>query len=439
MFLPAELIKKKRNGENLSPDEIDFFIGRYTQGEIPDYQMAALLMAIYFQGMAPAETTKLTQCMRDSGLKLRFDRQIKFAVDKHSTGGIGDKTSIILAPLVACAGLSVPMISGRGLGHTGGTVDKLESIPGFNPFVNEKKCYEMIEAIGVCMMAQTENICPADKKIYALRDVTATVESLPLICASIMSKKLAEGVHGLVLDVKFGSGAFMKTTEKAKELANGLMSIGRQAGVKMAAYLTNMNQPLGRYVGHSLEIQECIAIMKNTGMGNWSLSDLNDTRELSLQLAGAMIYLGGRANSPESGYKKATEILSSGAAYAKFEKMCQLQGGDISKIGIAKTKLAIKSAKSGFIFNYDSEKIGIAAILLGAGRKLSTDRIDLTAGIEVFKKIGDKVAAGDVLFELHLNNEKGVGDATDALLQAVFITDKNVEPPKLVAERIFSE
>lgn len=437
MYLPAELIKKKRNGNPLTIPELEFFVNEYTKGSLPDYQMAAMLMAVFFQGMSERETLTFTECMRDSGSKLKFDKNKKFAVDKHSTGGIGDKTSIILAPLVACAGLSVPMISGRGLGHTGGTVDKLESIPGFSPFVSEEKCYDMIDKIGVSMMAQTENICPADKKIYALRDVTATVESLPLICASIMSKKLAEGVHGLVLDVKFGSGAFMKTIEKAKELANGLMSIGVYAGVKMATYLTNMNQPLGRFVGNSLEIQECIAIMKNEQFGDWKPDDFSDTRELTLELAGAMIYLGGKAHTPEAGHKLATEILNSGGAYEKFTKLCELQGGNISKIGVAKKKVAVKSLKKGFINNFDSEKIGIAAILLGAGRKISTDRLDLTAGIEVFKKIGDRVDTDETLFVLHLNSDQATKEVSDTLLMAVQINDSKPESTPLIAERWF--
>ncbi|OQW52418.1 MAG: thymidine phosphorylase [Proteobacteria bacterium SG_bin7] len=437
MYLPAEIIKKKRNGNTLTKSELEYFVNEYTKEKIPDYQMAALLMAIFFQGMSEKETLVFTECMRDSGSKLKFDKTKKFAVDKHSTGGIGDKTSIILAPLVACAGLSVPMISGRGLGHTGGTVDKLESIPGFNPFVNEEKCYAMIDKIGVSMMAQTENICPADKKIYALRDVTATVESLPLICASIMSKKLAEGIHGLVLDVKFGSGAFMKTIEKAKELAKGLMGIGIEADVNIAAYLTNMNQPLGRFVGHSLEIQECIAIMKDEPFGNWKKDDFADTRELSLELAGTMLYLGKKASTPEAGYKVATEILRSGAAYEKFTALCEFQGGDINKIGVAKKKVTIKSPKQGFISNYDSEKIGIAAILIGAGRKISTDRIDLTAGIEVFKKIGDRVDRNEALFILHLNSDQTIGEVTEILLNAVDISDNNPGTSPLIAERLF--
>lgn len=437
MFLPAELIKKKRSGQNLTNAELEFFISEYTRGSLPDYQMAAMLMAIFFQGMSDTETHKLTECMRDSGSNLKFDKKKKFAVDKHSTGGIGDKTSIILAPLVACAGLSVPMISGRGLGHTGGTVDKLESIPGFDPFVSAEKCYDMIDKIGVAMMAQTEDICPADKKIYALRDVTATVESLPLICASIMSKKLAEGVHGLVLDVKFGSGAFMKTFDKAKELANGLVNIGAKAGVKMAAYLTNMNQPLGRFVGHSLEIQECIAVMKNSSFGDWKKDDFVDIRELSLELAGAMIYLGDKAKTPAAGYKMATEILASGAVYEKFVKLCELQGGDVHKIGVAKKKLTVKSPKNGYIINYDSEKIGIAAILLGAGRKISTDHIDLTAGIEVFKKTGDRVDRDETLFVLHLNSDQAAKEVTEVLLKAIEIGDKKPVDSPLIVERLF--
>lgn len=437
MFIPAEIIKKKRNGQPLTKEEIAFFVNSYTAGIIPDYQMASLLMAIFFRGMTAIETVALTDVMKNSGSQLKFEKSKGPAIDKHSTGGIGDKTSLILAPLAACAGLRVPMISGRGLGHTGGTVDKLESIPGFNPFVSEEDSYRIIDQLGVCMMAQTEKICPADKKIYALRDVTGTVESLPLICASIMSKKIAEGIHGLVLDVKYGSGAFMKSIEKSVELANGLMDIGVGAGLNVAGYITNMDQPLGRFVGNSVEVAECLAIMKNEGITRWSSKDLNDTIELTLELAGAMIFLGKKSKTPEEGYQLAKKILLSGEVFNRFEKMCKLQGGDLKAFHQAKNTYEIKANTRGYVLSYNAEQVGIAAILMGAGRQKNTDKLDLTAGIEIFKKIGDPINPGDTLFLLHGDNLKKVSDVEAILLQSISISEVPVKAPQLIYARYF--
>ena len=329
MFLAAELIKKKRSGLEHTREEIEFIIHGFTAGLLPDYQMSAWLMAVYFKGMTPKETASLTEVMLHSGRVLDFTNAKSLAVDKHSTGGVGDKTSMILAPIAAAAGCTVPMIAGRGLGHTGGTLDKLESIPGFNVFLSLDQFAAQVKSIGVAIIGQTGEICPADKKIYALRDVTATVESFALICASIMSKKIAEGIGALVLDVKFGSGAFMKTLEEADQLATKLMDIGTAHGKKVAVLLTDMEQPLGRFIGNSLEIAECVAILKNDEFMGRGRDDFEDCRELSLALAGQMIWLSGLASSADQGYEKARKVLEDGSAYAKFEDICRAQGGNL--------------------------------------------------------------------------------------------------------------
>ena len=374
VFLPAEIIKKKRNGLSLSEEEITLFIKSYTDGSVPEYQMSALLMAIYFKGMTETETLSLTKAMLYSGIVVDLKTIKSFKVDKHSTGGVGDKTSLILAPIVAAVGLSVPMISGRGLGHTGGTLDKLESIPGFNTQLSIPEFIECLEKFNLCFIGQTKDICPADKKIYALRDVTATVESLPLICASIMSKKIAEGIDGLVLDVKFGTGAFMKTAAQAEELALNLMAIAKGYHKKVAALLTNMNQPLGRYAGNSLEVQECLAIMKNeTYIGANGKDMYADTRELSLQLSAMMLWLGKAGSSLEDCYHLAQVSLSSGRAYEKFIEITKAQGGKISELPKPKNSRQVLAASDGYIENMQTEKIGIACLQLKAGREVPYD------------------------------------------------------------------
>jgi len=343
-FLPSEIIKKKRNKNELTDLEIQEFIKKYTDGQIPDYQMSALLMAIYFNGLSLQETLALTQAMLHSGRVMTFPRSPEFKVDKHSTGGIGDKTSLILGPVVASLGIPVPMISGRGLGHTGGTLDKLESIPGFNTQLSLDEFEDMVFKNKISFIGQTLDICPADKKIYALRDVTATVESRPLICASIMSKKLAEGADGLVLDVKWGSGAFMKSFEDAHALALDLQNIAKGAGKKCTALITDMNQPLGRFAGNSLEVFECVEIMKNQTHAFYS-----DTRELSLALSAHMVLLAGRAHSYSEAYKLCEDQLTNGMALKKFEEMVERQGGKLSMLPSAEHSLTVKSEKSGFI------------------------------------------------------------------------------------------
>ncbi|MBC7421028.1 MAG: thymidine phosphorylase [Bdellovibrio sp.] len=401
-MLPAEIIKKKRNKLELTKEEIEFFILSYTRHQIPDYQMSALLMAIYFNGMSNAETVALTRTMLHSGVVVDTSSIPGFKVDKHSTGGVGDKTSLILGPIVAAAGLYVPMISGRGLGHTGGTLDKLESIPGFNTQQTLERFVELTKKIGTCFIGQTKEICPADKKIYALRDVTATVESLPLICASIMSKKMAEGIDGLVLDVKFGSGAFMKTADDARKLANALMDIAKSYNKKVISVISSMNQPLGRFSGNALEVFECIEIMKNKSFRSAAGKDLYaDTRELSLQLSAHMIHLTGKTTSIDEAYALAKKVLESGAALKKFEELCAEQSGNLSALPMPKEKVDLHATVGGFLASYDVEKIGLAGIILRAGRMITEDKIHPTSGIEFHVQIGDSIKAGDLIYTIH--------------------------------------
>lgn len=427
-FLVSELIKKKRAGQSHTREELKFLISGYAAGAIPDYQMSAWAMAVYFRGMTSDEAYFLTDAMLHSGRVLDFSKLPAPKVDKHSTGGVGDKTSLILAPIVAAAGLYVPMISGRGLGHTGGTLDKLESIPGFTTRVDEIRFRKILEQARLCFAGQTDEICPADKKLYSLRDVTGTVESIPLICASIMSKKLAEGIDGLVLDVKFGTGAFMKTLKDAEELAQRLTDIGVKAKKNVAAFLTDMNQPLGRMIGNSLEVAECISILRGDGKG------VEDTRELSLQLAGAMIWLGGLTETQDQGLKIATQMLFSGKAFEKFEEICHLQGGDLARLPLAKHHHEVCAGREGFIASMDTEKIGLAALILGAGRQKVTDVIDPSVGIEVAQKISDQVTAKTPIFVLHLNSSAPSHDVLNLLRESVTFTDQKVSQPRLIAK-----
>lgn len=434
-YFPAELIKKKRAGHAHERMELEFLIDGFVAGKIPDYQLAAWLMAVFFKGMTGPETADLTSVMLHSGRTLDFSALGKLAVDKHSTGGVGDKTSLILAPLVAAAGIPVPMIAGRGLGHTGGTLDKLEAIPGFRIGLSLEEFQEQVKTLGTALIGQTAEICPADKRIYALRDVTATVESLPLICASIMSKKLAEGINGLVLDVKHGSGAFMKTIEQADTLAEKLMEIGKSHGKKVVALLTRMDEPLGRFVGNAVEVGECLAIIKSESYLGRPASDFSDTIELTLELAGAMIWVGGAAASLEAGRLKAQDLLASGKAWEKFEQMCRAQGGDLSQLPEPSVRVDVISPSAGYVSAYDTERIGLAAIAMGGGRLKTTDIIDPVAGIEVHKKLGDSVAHGEKLFTLLGSSKKGFEDARTMLLAATTISLQKPVVPSLITRR----
>jgi pyrimidine-nucleoside phosphorylase len=399
--------------------------------KIADYQMSALLMAINFRGMSESETLALTEAMLYSGEVIKFNETDHFYVDKHSTGGIGDKTSLILAPIVASLGIPVPMISGRGLGHTGGTLDKLESIPGFNTQLSLVEFKKMIKEIHVSLIGQTPTLCPADKKIYALRDVTGTVESLPLICASIMSKKLAEGINGLVLDVKFGSGAFMKSLSDARKLAHGLMSIAKGANKKVTALLTNMNQPLGTFAGNSLEVQECVDILSNASSSGYPFH--KETRELSLALSAHMVMMA-KNGSYVSALSDCEKSLASGRAMEKFEQICQIQGGHLKLLPKPTHKLEVKSQSSGFVNSFALEKIGWLNVEIGAGRKLVTDKIVPTAGMEFHVKIGSQVKVGDPLFTIYGEDLKKISAIQAPLLDTVQISDQPTPHPKLIEE-----
>lgn len=437
-LLPSEIIKRKRDGQALRPEEIRFMVSQYTSDALPDYQMSAFLMSVFFQGMSDAETVELTRAMLESGKVLDFSNTPSFKVDKHSTGGVGDKTSLILGPIVHALGLRVPMISGRGLGHTGGTLDKLESIPGFSTQLSLEKFQELISGFGMSYIGQTKDICPADKKIYALRDVTATIESLPLICASILSKKLAEGIDGLVLDVKFGSGAFMKTLESAETLALALSSLAKKHGKKVAALLTNMNQPLGRFAGNSLEIEECLHILEQSyPRSGPTLKLYQETEELSLWLSAYMLMLAEPQLQKDDAYKRCLAVLKNGKALESFKELCRLQGGDLSKIPKAQHKKEVFLAQEGFVCAIHTENIGYAGIELRAGRTQTTDTIEPTAGIEFHAKIGDFVKPNSPVATIYGNNPSLFSAAEKRLSESYALAKESPTKPKLIEKIIF--
>jgi pyrimidine-nucleoside phosphorylase len=402
-FRVIDLIRKKRDGGALSAAEVGYLVEGCTQGSIPDYQMAAWLMAVVLRGMTREETAALTNAMLHSGEVLDLSFLPARKVDKHSTGGVGDKTSLVLAPLVAAAGLYVPMISGRGLGHTGGTLDKLESIPGFQVGLPVPDFHRVLKACGCSMIGQTEKVAPADRKLYALRDVTGTVESPYLICASIMSKKLAEGTDALVLDVKTGSGAFMKKEEDAVFLAELMVETGERMGKQMVALITDMNQPLGHMVGNALEVQECIDVLHGGGPA--------DLRDLCLELAAWMLFLGGASQTLADGNHLAQEIIASGKAFERFRQMVELQGGDISTIDDptrlpgTEHRVGVPSTQAGYVTAIACEQVGAACVILGGGRERKEDSVDPAVGIVVHKKIGDEVAAGESLCTIHCHSD----------------------------------
>ena len=431
-MLPQWIIEKKRDGAVLTADEIRGFITDFTRGAIPDYQMAALAMAIYFRGMTPDETAALTEAMMRSGDVLNTTSIAAPKVDKHSTGGIGDKVSLILAPLVACCGVAVPMISGRGLGITGGTLDKLEAIPGYRTQLPTADFLRIVAACGCSIVGQTERLAPADRKLYALRDVTGTVPSIPLIIASILSKKLAAGLDGLVVDVKCGRGAFMPTPAAARELARSLLHIGRRLGLKMSALLTAMDQPLGRTVGNTLEIVETIAALQGCGP--------DDLMEVTLALAERMLLLAGVArNAAEAGTLLARQ-LESGAAWKKFLDMVRRHGGDVAaleqpdRLPRARLQEPFPSPASGFVAAADAAHIGRACLLLGAGRAQVTDSVDPAVGLTGLVKIGEPVAQGQPLAVLHANDERRLAAARVPLASAFCITPAPAPVPPLILE-----
>ncbi len=410
MHIPS-LIEKKRDGAELSAEEIGFLVDAFTHGEVADYQMSAWAMAVFFRGMTAGETQQLTMAMMHSGRVLNYPAGSPPKVDKHSTGGVGDKVSLVLAPLLACDEVWVPMISGRGLGITGGTLDKLESIPGFNVNLDEKRALAQLERIGVFMIGQTADICPADKKLYALRDVTGTVPSQPLIVASIMSKKLAENLDRLVLDVKFGAGAFMKTRADAEQLAKAMGEVGKTMGVETTYLLNPMNEPLGRAVGNAVEVIECVEILRGAGP--------KDLIALILDLA-EKISLSSRA--------QLGEWLGDGTAWKKFGQLVEAQGGDVSfleklaQVHRAPIREPFKAKSAGTIQKMDAESIGRAAVFLGAGRQKAGDEIDFAVGFSEIRKIGEEVAANEPLMMIHARNDHSLGEVMPLLERAVEIT-----------------
>jgi len=425
-FRAIDVIRKKRDGGELSRAEIEGLVEGYTRGEIPDYQVSAWLMAVVLRGMTRPETAFLTDAMLHSGEVLDLSALPQKKVDKHSTGGVGDKTSLVLAPLAAAAGVTIPMISGRGLGHTGGTLDKLESIPGFNVNLPVADFRRILAACGCCMIGQTAEIAPADRKLYALRDVTGTVESPYLICASIMSKKLAEGIDALVLDVKTGSGAFMKNEKDAAFLAELMVETGERMGKQVVALITDMDQPLGNKIGNALEVVECVEIMQGKGP--------DDLRELCLELAGWMLYLGGSAKTVAEGKKKSSDLIASGAALEKFRRMVELQGGDphviddLRRLPQAQHTMAVNSERAGFVAAMQCEQIGTACVILGGGRERKEDSVDPAVGIVLHKKVGDPVVAGEPLATIYYNAEAKAQRARLLIEQSCQIS--NAAPPK---------
>ena len=415
----VELITKKRNGQSLTETEIEYLVNGYTAGDIPDYQMSAFLMAVYFNGMDKAETVALTQIMRDSGDVVDLSAIEGIKVDKHSTGGVGDKTTLIVGPIAAACGVPIAKMSGRGLGFTGGTIDKLEAIPGYRTAITEQEFMEQVNSRGISVIGQTGHIAPADKKIYALRDVTGTVENLSLITSSIMSKKLAAGSDAILLDVKCGSGAFMKTQEDAEKLASLMVEIGNADGKKTMAVITDMEQPLGNAIGNTLEVQEAIDILKNQGP--------EDLTELCITLGGMMVYMGEKASSPEEGMQNARKVLEDGSALAKFRDLVEGQGGDpgiiddYSLMPQAEFCMELKSWDEGYIEELDAMRIGLASQHTGAGRERKDDEIDMSAGIVLCKKRGDHVDAGEVLCRIYGNDIKKVEKALEEVTYSVKI------------------
>jgi pyrimidine-nucleoside phosphorylase len=413
----VDVIAHKRDGQELTREEIGWFVDAYTRGEVPDYQASAFAMAVFFRGMTPAETVALTEAMMNTGEVLDLSELDGPRVDKHSTGGVGDKTSLILAPLAAACGVYVPMISGRGLGHTGGTLDKLESIPGFRVGLSLSEFRGVLRKCGMAMIGQTPEIAPADRKLYALRDVTSTVESLPLIAASIMSKKMAEGIDALVLDVKTGDGAFMKKFEDSKALAQAMVSIGQGMGKKVQALITDMEQPLGRTVGNALEVVECIETLKGRGP--------RDLESLSLELAARMVALVG--TPLEAARQRVRAALDSGEGLRRFQQNVELQGGDprvcddVARLPKAAETVPLLAEEEGRVTRIACRAVGHAGMLLGAGRETVDSRVDAAVGIVLHKKVGDLVVAGEPLMTLHVNDRRRLPEAEGLLREAVRI------------------
>lgn len=428
----VDVIDQKRNGGVLSDEQLQFFVDGVVDGSLPDYQISALLMAIYFQGMTDREQTQLTMKMMHSGERLDLSKIPGIKVDKHSTGGVGDKTSLPLAAMVAALGIPVPMISGRGLGHTGGTLDKLEAIPGFQVELSEQDFIKQVAEEKLAIVGATRDVAPADKKIYALRDVTDTVDSIPLIASSIMSKKLASGTDALVIDVKTGAGAFMKTEDSAVKLAKALVAIGKQAGLKCEAVISDMNQPLGSKIGNTLEIEETLDLLKSKGP--------KDLLELVLELGSRMVVMGQQAASLAEARVKLEQTIADGSALARFKAMIKAQHGDpnvvddYSLMPHAKYQIEYPAQKGGVIAKLTADEIGMASMLMGGGRQKADDQLDYAVGIELHKKIGDSVQKGESIMTIWSNRED-IDDVKELLDQAVAIKE-SAQQPTLIHETI---
>lgn len=424
-MIPSEIIKQKRDGNEISHTQIKDFINGYLREEIPDYQMSALLMAIFFNGMTESEISALVDVMLNSGKRMDFSHHPDYVGDKHSTGGVGDKVSIILGPLLAAAGIAIPMLSGRSLGHTGGTLDKLETIPGFKVDIDLDDFRKQVDSIGIAMIGQTKEICPADRRIYALRDVTGTIESIPLISGSIMSKKIAEGIRGLVLDVKTGNGAFMKNIDDARKLGKTLIMIGKSFNINTDVVYTSMDQPLGKTAGLWCEVQESIDGLKGNGP--------DDTMQVTFELGAKLILQAGLSKTQSEAIAFQKKLISNGKAYEKFLEMVEYQGGNptdienYSRLHQPKCIGELTAEQSGYIQSMDTYKIGLATIELGCGRKKTTDTVDPTAGIEFYKKIGDKVNRGDTLFKFFNSDNSKLNPTEKLLKDSIQIGEERVE------------
>lgn len=429
----VDIIEKKKHGQELTFEEIDFIVKGYTNNTIPDYQMSAFLMAVYFKGMNNEETANLTLSFVNSGDKVDLSAIQGIKVDKHSTGGVGDKISLIVVPLVASVGIPVAKMSGRGLGHTGGTIDKLESIPGFKVEISNEEFINNVNKYKMAIVGQSANLTPADKKIYALRDVTSTVDSIPLIASSIMGKKIASGADAIVLDVKLGSGAFMKSLDQAKDLARTMVDIGKSLNRNTIAVITNMDQPLGYEIGNANEIKEAIEVLKGNGA--------EDETTIALTIASYMCVLGGAFKDFDMAYDHMKSLINSGEAIAKLKELILIQGGDPKVVDNpdllpqAKNHIEVKSKKSGYLSSFDTETIGITAMLLGAGRMTKEDIIDYAAGITLKKKIGDKVEVDEVLCVLHTNKDNWE-DAHNKVIEAFYIEQEKPKAEKYIYEII---
>jgi pyrimidine-nucleoside phosphorylase len=432
----VDLIEKKRNGNVFSTDEINFIIQGYTAGTIPDYQMSALTMAIFFKGMTDQERADLTMAMVKSGDQIDLSQIEGIKVDKHSTGGVGDTTTLVLGPLVAAVGVPIAKMSGRGLGHTGGTIDKLESIAGFHVEIENEKFIELVNKNKIAVIGQSGNLTPADKKLYALRDVTATVDSIPLIASSIMSKKIAAGADAIVLDVKTGAGAFMKTLEDSRALAKAMVQIGNHVGRRTMAVISDMSQPLGFAIGNALEVKEAIDTLNGKGPA--------DLTELCLTLGSHMVYLADKASSLQEAREMLEKAIQDGSALEKFKVFLSSQGGDASivndpaKLPQAKYILDLEAKEAGFVAEIVADEIGTAAMLLGAGRATKESTIDLAVGLVLRKKIGDRVQKGEPLVSIYSNFED-VTEVKEKLLENIKISSEKVEPPILIYEAITSK